>query len=160
LETKERSLGALLATLFLLVACRTGGDAIGSPADPGATTGEGSPIDVATAPAPGGDPNDMLARIKAAGVIRVAVDPNFPPQSELLPDGTFEGFDIDVADEIGARLSVDVKFETPDFDENGTGNWAERWDISVSALPITQEHEVVLDFTQPYYFTPAQMSAT
>lgn len=160
MEIKERWLVALLATSFLVVACGSRGGATRSPASPGATMAEESPIEVATAPAPGGDPNDMLARIKAAGVIRVAIDPHFPPQSELLPDGTFEGFDIDVADEIGARLSVDVEFETPNFDEVVAGNWAERWDIAVSSLPITEEHEDVLDLTQPYYFTPAQMSAT
>ena len=39
--------------------------------------------------------------------------PTYPPQSELKPDGTFEGFDIDVANEIGKRLGVKVQFETP-----------------------------------------------
>jgi polar amino acid transport system substrate-binding protein len=157
LETKERSLVALLVTLFLVVACGRGGGERGTAATPMA---EESPAEVATAPVPGGDPNDLLARIKAADVIRVATDPQFPPQSELLPDGTFEGFDIDVAEEIGARLGVDVKFETPNLGEVVAGNWAERWDIAVSSLPITKEREDVLDFTQPYYFTPAQMSAT
>jgi polar amino acid transport system substrate-binding protein len=151
---KERSLVALLATFFLVVACSTGGGATGTP------MAEESPTEVATAPAPGGDPNDLLAKIKAAGVIRVSTDPQYPPQSELLPDGTFEGFDIDVANEIGARLGVDVKFETPNFDEVVAGNWAERWDISVGSVTITKEREDVLDFTQPYYYTPAQMSAT
>lgn len=160
MEIRERSLVALLATLVLVVACRTGGSVTGNPEGPDATTAEESPVDVATAPAPGGDPNDLLARFKAAGVIRVSVDPQYPPQSELLPDGTFEGFDIDVAEEIGARLGVDVTFETPDFDEVVAGDWAERWDISVSSLPITNEHEEVLDFSPPYYFAPAQMSAT
>ena len=32
--------------------------------------------------------------------IKVGTDPAYPPQSELKPDGTFEGFDIDTANEI------------------------------------------------------------
>lgn len=108
----------------------------------------------------GGNANDALAKIKAAGTLRVATDPAYPPQSELLPDGTYEGFDIDVANEIGKRLGVTVKFETPDFAEVVAGNWADRFDISVGSVTISVERQAVLDFTKPYYYTPAQMGAT
>jgi polar amino acid transport system substrate-binding protein len=117
------------------------------------------PIVLALAGCQGGD-EDMLARIKENGTIRVATDPAYPPQSELLPDGTFEGFDIDVANEIGERLGVEVEFVTPDFAEVEVGGWADRWDISVGSMTVTAVREEVLDFTQAYYFTPAQMGAT
>lgn len=107
-----------------------------------------------------GNANDALAKTKSAGTIRVATDPAYPPQSELLPDGTYEGFDIDVANEIGKRLGVDVEFITPDFAEVVAGNWADRFDISVGSVTITEERQGVLDFTRPYYFTPAQVGAT
>jgi polar amino acid transport system substrate-binding protein len=103
---------------------------------------------------------DMLARIQDNGVIRVATDPAYPPQSELLPDGTFEGFDIDVANEIAERLGVTAEFVTPDFAEVEAGGWADRWDISVGSMTVTAGREEVLDFTQAYYYTPAQMGAT
>jgi polar amino acid transport system substrate-binding protein len=105
-------------------------------------------------------PSDLLARIQAAGVIRVATDPAYPPQSELLPDGTFQGFDIEVANEIARRLGVTVQFETPDFSQVQAGGWADRFDISVGSMTITEVRQGVLDFTQPYYYTPAQMAAT
>ena len=106
------------------------------------------------------DPNDLLAKILAAGVIRVGTDPAYPPQSELKPDGTFEGFDIDTANEIGKRLGVTVKFETPDFSVVEAGKWAGRFDISVGSVTITKKRLDNLDFTSPYYYTPAQMAAT
>jgi len=102
----------------------------------------------------------MLATICAAGTIRVATDPAYPPQSELLPDGTYEGFDIDVANRIGEELGVELEFVTPDFAEVVAGSWAERFDISVGSVTITEERDAVLDFTVPYYYTPAQMTAT
>ena len=105
-------------------------------------------------------PKDMLAKIKEAGVIRVGTDPAYPPQSELKPDGTFEGFDIDVANEIAKRLGVTAKFETPDFSVVEAGKWADRFDISVGSVTITKPRLANLDFTEPYYFTPAQMAAT
>jgi polar amino acid transport system substrate-binding protein len=153
---KERSLVALLATFFLVVACSTGG---GATSTPGATMAE-SPTEVATAPAPGGDPNDLLAIVKARGTIRMSTDPQYPPQSELTPEGTYEGFDIDVGTEIATRLGVEIAFETPDWDVLTAGSWSERWDFSVGSMTITSERQKVVTFTDPYYFTPAQMAAS
>jgi polar amino acid transport system substrate-binding protein len=101
---------------------------------------------------------DMLARIKDAGVIRMSTDPAYPPQSELV-NGEIVGFDVDVGREIATRLGVDFALETPDWSLVTAGSWGDRWDFSVGSMTITSAREEVLDFTQPYYFTPAQMAA-
>ena len=164
-----RRLAILPIAMLVLVACQA--DEGGSPAESEAGASQpaesmataSEPAESAAAEGPvcetySGD--DLLGQICEAGVIRVATDPAYPPQSELLPDGTFEGFDIDVANEIGERLGVEVQFETPNFDEVVAGSWAERFDVSVGSVTITEEREEVLGFTEPYYFTPAQMLAT
>ncbi len=103
--------------------------------------------------------DDHLGRICEAGVVVVSTDPAYPPQSFLNEEtGEYEGFDIDTAYEIGRRLGVDVEFTDPTFDAVVAGDWAERWDMSVGSVTVTPEREEVLDFTQPYYFTPAQMA--
>jgi polar amino acid transport system substrate-binding protein len=99
-----------------------------------------------------------LARILEAGVIRMSTDPAYPPQSELV-DGVLVGFDIDVGTEIARRLGVDIAFETPDFAVVSAGGWSGRWDFSVGSMTITAPRQEVLDFTQPYYYTPAQLAA-
>ena len=76
------------------------------------------------------------------------------------PDGTFEGFNVDVANEIAKRLGCHVQFETPSFDLVVAGGWNDRWDISVGSVTITDERKTVLDFTQPYDYKPAQLAAT
>lgn len=93
-------------------------------------------------------------------MLTVSTDPNYAPQSFLKPDGSYEGFDIDVANEIGKRLGVKVDFKTPGWDVLTAGSWAKRWDVSVGSMSITVPRQVVLDFTVPYYYTPAQMAAT
>lgn len=103
---------------------------------------------------------DLLETIRDRGTIIVSTDPNYAPQSFLEPDGTFVGFDIDVATEIAERLGVDIQFETPDWDLITAGNWGERWDISVGSMTITTPRKEVLSFTQPYYFTPAALAAS
>jgi polar amino acid transport system substrate-binding protein len=105
-----------------------------------------------------GSGGDALARVKSAGKIVVSTDPNYPPQSLLNEDNQFEGFDIDVATEIAKRLGVKAEFLATDFSAVTAGNWANRWDMSVGSVTITPERSQVLDFTQPYYYTPAQMA--
>ena len=102
----------------------------------------------------------LLEKVLKAKKLVVSTDPNYAPQSFLKPDGSFEGFDIDVATEIAKRLGVEVKFETPGWDTITAGSWGGRWDISVGSMTITVPRQAVLDFSPPYYFTPAQMTAT
>ena len=111
-------------------------------------------------PAPVVEEKTLLEDIKDKGVIRVSTDPNYAPQSFLEPDGTFVGFDVDVANEIGDRLGVEVEFVTPDWDVITAGNWGDQWDISVGSMTITNSRMEILHFVRPaYYYTPAQFAA-
>jgi polar amino acid transport system substrate-binding protein len=102
----------------------------------------------------GGD--DLLGSIEDKGVLTVSTDPAYPPQSELnKKKGEYEGFDIDVATEIAKRLGVDIAWEAPAWETIISGSWNGRWDISVGSMTITPERAEVLDFTPPYYYTPA-----
>ncbi len=101
---------------------------------------------------------DLLATICDEGVIRMSTDPAYPPQSEVTPDGEYQGFDIAVGEELASRLGVDIAFETPSWEVLTAGSWNGRWDFSVGSMTITSDRQEVLDFTQPYYYTPAQMA--
>ncbi len=105
-------------------------------------------------PIPGG----LLDKVLKAGVLVVSTDPNYAPQSIQNPDGSFSGFDIDVATEIAKRLGVQVKFTTPDWSAITAGGWGGRWDVSVGSMTVTTDREKVLDFSPPYYYTPAQFA--
>ena len=90
----------------------------------------------------------------------MSTDPQYPPQSELAPDTElgYKGFDIDVGSEIAKRLGVEIAFETPSWDVITAGSWGGRWDLSVGSMAILKPRQAVLDFTDPYYYTPAQMA--
>ena len=104
----------------------------------------------------GGDGGgDLLQEIKDRGTIRVSTDPAYPPQSFLANDGTYKGFDIDVAEEIAKRMGVEVQWMAPSWDIITAGNWNGRWDISVGSMTVTPERAKVLYFSPPYYYTPA-----
>jgi len=135
----------VIAAAFLLTACGGGG---------GAATG-----------------NDLLSAIKARGYILVSTDPNYEPQSFLNTNGKrpadtkcpadalttaeMQGFDVDVAHKIGDAIGVETCFATPSWDLITAGNWADKWDISVGSMTITVDRQKVLNFSVPYYYTPA-----
>ena len=102
---------------------------------------------------------DMLAKICESGSLRVATDPQYPPASSLdEATGEWEGFDVDTAEEVARRLGVEVEWVTPGWDVITAGRWNDRWDVSVGSMTITPERAEVLDFTDPYYYTPAQLA--
>lgn len=114
---------------------------------------------------------DLLGAIKQRGYILVSTDPNYEPQSFLNTEGSrpsdtkcpadaltteeMQGFDVEVAKAIGDSLAVETCFATPSWDTITAGNWADKWDVSVGSMTITTARQKILDFSIPYYYTPA-----
>jgi polar amino acid transport system substrate-binding protein len=103
---------------------------------------------------------DLLETVKDKGVLRISTDANYKPQSFREPDGSWVGFDIDVGTEIAKRLGVQAEFQHQDWDIITAGSWNERWDISVGSMTITTDRKDLFSFTQPYYYTPADIGAS
>jgi polar amino acid transport system substrate-binding protein len=98
----------------------------------------------------------VLEDIKSKGQLVVSSDANYAPQSFLNDKGELDGFDIDVSKEVAKRLGVNVKFVTPDWDLIVAGKWGGRWDLSIGSMTITSARAKVVNFSTPYYYTPAQ----
>jgi polar amino acid transport system substrate-binding protein len=148
----KRRFAILPIAALILAACQSNSG--GSPSQSAGASGGGG-----AAYCDNASGEDLLKQICDAGVIKISTDPNYAPQSFLNPDGSYEGFDIDMANAIGEGLGVDVQFETPEWDAITAGSWSGRWDVSVGSMTITEDRQGVLDFTDPYYFTPAQMAS-
>jgi polar amino acid transport system substrate-binding protein len=136
-----------LLTALFVAGCGSdgsaGGDDSGAPAAGSGVCGQGTPA-------------GLLKEVCDRGTITVSTDPAYPPQSSLDPKtNTYKGFDIDVATEIAHRLGVDIAWETPSWDVITAGSWNDRWQMSVGSMTPTNPRQKVLDFTQPYYYTPA-----
>jgi polar amino acid transport system substrate-binding protein len=146
-------LGLLMVMALLAAACGGDDDDSDSEGTGGDTTGDAAGAGVCAETDASGD---LLAEICETGTIRVSTDPAYPPQSSLNEETEeYEGFDIDVATEIANRLGVEVAWEAPAWDVITAGSWNGRWDMSVGSMTPTNERQTVLDFTAPYYFTPA-----
>jgi polar amino acid transport system substrate-binding protein len=124
----------------------------------------------------GAQADNLLDDIKNRGYIMVSTDPNYEPQSFLNTEGSrpsdtkcpsdalttaeMQGFDVDVAMAVGEALGVETCFATPNWDIITAGNWADKWDVSVGSMTITTDRLKVLDFSVPYYYTPAVVAVS
>jgi len=115
--------------------------------------------------------DNLLDAVKERGYILVSTDPNYEPQSFLNTSGKrpadtkcpsdaltaaeMQGFDVDVAKAVGEGLGVETCFATPDWDIITAGSWADKWDVSIGSMTVTTTRQQILDFSVPYYYTPA-----
>jgi polar amino acid transport system substrate-binding protein len=99
-----------------------------------------------------------LDRVMENGVLKVATDANWAPQSFINDNNEMDGFDVAVAREIATRLGVEVEFVTPSWDVITAGNWSGRWDMSVGSMTPTVARAEVLSFPEVYYYTPASIA--
>lgn len=121
-------IAALLAGVLTLTACTGGGDsAMG-----------------------GSSGNSALNKVLDAGVLRVAVLPDFPPWSVKKPDGSFAGYEVDIAKELAKSLGVELKLVPTDGDSRLSLLKANRVDVNISAWTATNERAQTAGFTIPY----------
>jgi polar amino acid transport system substrate-binding protein len=146
MPSRSRGIVALLAVVTMVaVAC--GDEPTATPSSPSAE-------------------QDLLARIKETGVLRVATDQKYKPQSWFVYDtAEWKGFDVDVANEVAARLgdqlgvTITTDIQHRDWSTDVTaGSWNDRYDMNVGSMTVTPEREELFIFAPAYYYTPASIA--
>lgn len=94
---------------------------------------------------------DALARIREAGVLRVALDPAFPPFEFVDGAGALVGLDVELAGQIGQRLQVEVQFISTGYDALYDALTVGQADIIISALYPDPYRSEDFAFSQPYF---------
>jgi polar amino acid transport system substrate-binding protein len=148
----------MLGTVLALVSAACSDSSSTAPG--GGTTG-GTSVPAADTVCASADANagDLLAKICASGKLRVATDPKYPPQSKFnASTNTWEGFDVDVAQQIADRMGLTLEFVTPNWGVITAGSWNDRWDLSVGSMTPLPERADVLNFTPAYYYVPAALA--
>ena len=148
MRNSKLRLSVLALVVFAMVAV-----ACGDEPEPAGSSGAGS--DTASPAAE----QDLLARIQADGVIRVATDQKYKPQSWFdTKTNEWKGFDVDVANEVASRLGVTAEIAHQEWDLVTAGSWNDRWDMNVGSMTVTKERSTIFSFTPAYYYTPASIA--
>ena len=90
-------------------------------------------------------------------VIQFAGSGGYPPFNFINEDNEVIGFDVDVAREIANRMGLKLKYVTTAWDGIIEGLRAGRYDGILGSMAITPEREEVVDFSEPYYYSGAQL---
>src|SRR5215216_5917639 len=91
-----------------------------------------------------------MEAIQAIGVLRVGLDPTYPPFDTLV-DGKVAGYDAALGTAIAADLGAQVEFKTLALDTLYDALEAGDVDMLISALPIIPERRDKVRYSTPYY---------
>jgi polar amino acid transport system substrate-binding protein len=87
----------------------------------------------------------------AAAVLKVGAYPTNPPFETKLPDGTFEGFEVDVVTDAAKRAGMTTEIADYGFQALFAAVASQRIDVAISTITITPDRLKSVSFTQPYY---------
>lgn len=89
------------------------------------------------------------------GKIRIGVEANYPPFSQMGTDGKFSGFDIDIANAICAEIKAECTLVAQEWDGMMPALNAKKFDMIVASMSITEERKKAADFSNSYYDIPS-----
>ena len=96
---------------------------------------------------------DVADRITDSKVMKVAFEGTYPPFNFLNDKDEFQGFDVDISNEIAKRLGVEAEFIATKWDGLIGGLKADKFDIIIGQMTVTEERKKSVDFTDPYVVT-------
>ena len=94
--------------------------------------------------------DETWARCQREGVLRVGMDASFPP-FEIEEGGSFRGYDVELAQEIGRRLGLRALLLNVHFDGLYDALAAGRCDVLISALPYDPQRTRDVAYTGGYF---------
>ena len=82
--------------------------------------------------------------------LRVGTEGTYSPFSYQGTDGTLTGYDVEVAQAVGARLGKKVEFVQTPWDAIFAGLEARRFDLVANQVTINDERRAKYDLSEPY----------
>ena len=112
-------------------------------------------------PTPDNQPRDLLDVVQERGFLKVGVrvwpDAVFKPPLYRAPLGGLDGYEVDIAWALAEHLGVELEMAESDPRRIAAGSWGGEWDIALAWLPITDNAQQALIFSESYAFDAGQI---
>ncbi|MFD1018365.1 amino acid ABC transporter substrate-binding protein [Thalassobacillus hwangdonensis] len=105
-----------------------------------------------------GDQN-LYEQIKEEGTLVVGTEGTYPPFTFHNDEGKLTGYDVEVAEEIGKRLDLEIEFNETKWDAMFAGLNSDRFDMIANQVGIRPDREEKYDFSEPYTVSSAVLVA-
>jgi len=100
--------------------------------------------------------DDSLQRVLDAGEIKFAMSGGYPPFN-YFEEETLTGFDVEIGKLVAEKLGVKYVPVTTDWSGIIEGLRSGRYDGVFGSMAVTDKRKEVVDFTNPYYYSGAQL---
>ena len=97
------------------------------------------------------------AAAAAPAELKVAIDPTYEPFTFKTADGKPTGFDVDMANAICEQIKRQCVFVEQVWDSMIPGLTAQKYDVVISSMSITDDRMKEVDFSDKYYNTPSRI---
>ncbi|KGD72042.1 amino acid ABC transporter substrate-binding protein [Tatumella morbirosei] len=99
--------------------------------------------------------DDALARVKAAGELKIGTEGTYAPFTYHTISGDLTGFDVEIGRAIAQQLHVKPVFVEGKWDGLIAGLDAKRYDVVINEVGVTPERQKKYDFSTPYIVSKA-----
>ena len=98
---------------------------------------------------------ENLAAVQAAGALKIGTEGTYAPFTFHDTDGKLVGFDVEIGEAIAKKLGVKAEFLEGKWDGLIAGLDANRYDVVINQVGITEERKQKYDFSEPYIASKA-----
>jgi cystine transport system substrate-binding protein len=98
-----------------------------------------------------------LDQIKTAGALRVGTEGTYAPFTFHDASGALVGFDVEIGEAVAKHLGVKAEFVEGPWDGLIAGVDANRYDVVINQVGITDERKAKYDFSEPYIASKAAL---
>jgi polar amino acid transport system substrate-binding protein len=92
-----------------------------------------------------------LSRVRQAGALTIGLDPSYPPFEVLNGVGQLDGFDVELANELGRRLGVRARLVSVDFGGIYDALDVGKLDLIVGGVTNAPDEDRRVSYTRPYF---------
>ena len=92
----------------------------------------------------------MMASLASAETLRVGTECTYHPFNYRDSSGQLQGYDVDVAKEVAVRIGAKINFVCQKWDGMIPALLANKFDLIVASMSITNKRKKKIDFSFPY----------